>query len=82
VLQIAHDEARNRNPVRRVEQWPEAAQAELAEVASGIEAELRQEYVATPAELAGIDRGVRDAAAGRFATSEEIEATFAKHRRA
>jgi len=66
----------------RVEQWPEAAQAELAEVASAIEAELPQEYVATPAELAGIDRGFRDAAAGRFATSEEIEATFAKHRRA
>jgi hypothetical protein len=35
----------------RVEQWPEAAQAQLAEVASAIEAELRQEYVPTPAEI-------------------------------
>jgi len=32
-------------------------------------------------ELTGIDSGLRDAAKGRFATDDEIEAVFAKHRR-
>jgi predicted transcriptional regulator len=66
----------------RVEAWPEAAQAELAEVARAIEAELSGEYKPTAGELEGIDRGLQDAAAGRFATREEIEAVFAKHRSA
>ncbi|MBI2715792.1 MAG: hypothetical protein HYX37_15285 [Rhizobiales bacterium] len=38
------------------------------------------EYRPTPAELAGIDRGLRDAAEGRFATDEQIDAAFAKLR--
>jgi predicted transcriptional regulator len=66
----------------RVEAWPEAAQAELAQVARAIESEFSGEYVPTAGELAGIDRGLRDAEAGRFATKDEIEAVFAKHRRA
>jgi predicted transcriptional regulator len=67
---------------RRAETWPEAAQAELAEIAREIEAEIgRGTYVATAAELAGIDRGLADVAAGRIATDEEVEAVFAKHRR-
>jgi predicted transcriptional regulator len=37
-------------------------------------------YKASPEELRGIDRGLRDAAEGRFATAEEVEATFAKYR--
>jgi predicted transcriptional regulator len=37
-------------------------------------------YEPTPAELAGIDRGLRDAAAGRFATNEKVEAALAKLR--
>jgi predicted transcriptional regulator len=64
----------------RIETWPEAAQAELAQVARAIEAELSGEYEPTASELEGIDRGLQDAAAGRFATWEEIEAVFAKHR--
>ena len=38
-------------------------------------------YSATPAELEGIDRGLRAAREGRFATGVEVEAVFAKHRR-
>jgi predicted transcriptional regulator len=38
-------------------------------------------YRASPEELAGIDRGLRDSAEGRSATDEEVEAVFAKHRR-
>jgi predicted transcriptional regulator len=68
--------------LERAESWPERAQAELAELALEIEAELADgKYHATPEELAGIDRGLKAAREGRFATEEEVEAVFAKHRR-
>jgi hypothetical protein len=38
------------------------------------------EYEPTPEELAGIDRGLRAAADGRFATDQQVEAVFAKFR--
>jgi hypothetical protein len=38
------------------------------------------EYQPTPDELAGIDRGLRDAAEGRFASDQQVEAAFAKFR--
>ena len=69
--------------MQRVEAWPEAAQEELAEIALEIDARLRGgKYHATPEELAGIDRGLKAAREGRFATDDEVEAVFAKHRRA
>jgi len=37
-------------------------------------------YEPTPAELAGIDRGLRAADEGRFATDEQVEAALAKLR--
>lgn len=37
-------------------------------------------YHATPEELAGIDRGLDDARAGRFAADAEVAAVFAKYR--
>jgi hypothetical protein len=61
--------------------WPEAAQAELAELAHEIDAGLGTgEYHATPEELAGIDQGLKAAREGRFATDEGIEELFKKHR--
>jgi predicted transcriptional regulator len=69
--------------MRRVESWPESAQEELAEIALEIDVRLRGgQYLATPEELAGIDRGLEAAREGRFATDEQVEAVFAKHRRA
>lgn len=68
--------------VARAGNWPEQAQAELAELALEIEAELSAgAYVATPEELEGIARGLRDAEQGRFASDEAVEAIFAKYRR-
>lgn len=65
----------------RAKAWPEGAQDELTRVALEIEAELGQgDYRATPAELAGIDRGLRDSTDGKFASAAEVEATFAKYR--
>jgi len=40
------------------------------------------DYEPTPAELAGIDRGLRDAAERRFATDEQVEAALVKLRNA
>ena len=38
------------------------------------------DYKPTPAELAGIDRGLRDAAKSRFATQPQVDAALAKLR--
>ncbi len=68
--------------VRRADAWPDAAQEELAALAHEIEAEVNSgAYHATPDELAGIDRGLRDSAEGRFATGAQVEAVFTKHRK-
>ncbi len=67
--------------VRRADAWPDAAQEELAALAREIEAEVNAgAYHATPEELAGIDRGFKDSAEGRFATDKQVEAVLAKHR--
>ncbi|MBR1272638.1 hypothetical protein JQ629_34690 [Bradyrhizobium sp. AUGA SZCCT0222] len=68
--------------MRRVEAWPEAAQVELAELALEIDAGFSGEaYRATPEERAGIERGLKDAGEGRFATDEQVRVAFDKFRR-
>jgi hypothetical protein len=68
--------------LRRVQSWPRDAQEELAQVALEIEAALNKgAYSASPRELEGIDRGLRDSAEGKFASENEVEAIFEKHRR-
>jgi hypothetical protein len=68
--------------MERVESWPDEAQNELAEIARELEVAMRGGlYHPTPEELAGIDRGLKAAREGRFATDEEVEAVFAKYRR-
>lgn len=37
-------------------------------------------YRANAEELRGIDRGLRDSAEGKFASSDEVKATFARYR--
>jgi predicted transcriptional regulator len=72
-----------KDALQRVESWPQEAQEELAEIALEIDARLKvSKHHATPDELAGIDRGLKAAREGRFATDAEVEAAFAKHRRA
>jgi predicted transcriptional regulator len=69
--------------LERVERWPAQAQDELAEIARDIEESLGNgEYEPTEAELAGIDRGLRAADEGRFATDEQVETALAKLRNA
>jgi predicted transcriptional regulator len=77
-----HDAKVLKEALQRAESWPQEAQEELAELISEIDARLKgHKYHATPDELAGIDRGLRATRDGRFATDEEVEAAFAKHRR-
>lgn len=67
--------------MRRAESWPQEAQEELAEIAREIEASLKDGlYHASAEELAGIDRGLKAAREGRFATEAQVEAVIAKHR--
>jgi predicted transcriptional regulator len=67
--------------VERAASWPDDAQEELSKIAREIEAELAAGvYRPTDDELRGIDRGLRDAAEGKFASEEEVEAVFAKRR--
>jgi len=73
--------AKLKNIFERVEAWPQSAQDELTQIALEIEAELSGTYDASPEELEAIDQGLRDAAEGRFATEEQVEAVFAKYRR-
>jgi predicted transcriptional regulator len=68
--------------LQRVQSWPDEAQEELAQIVEEIEAELNESpYDASPAELLGVERGLRDAAEGKFASPEQVEAVFAKYRR-
>jgi hypothetical protein len=68
--------------LERVETWPPEAQEELAAIALEMDASLGGGvYHATPEELEGIDRGLKAAREGRFATDKEVEAVLAKHRR-
>jgi predicted transcriptional regulator len=70
------------NLLKRVESWPEDARRELEQLARDIEAEIgKGEYRATASELAGIDRGMRDSAEGKFATTQQVEDTLGKLRR-
>jgi hypothetical protein len=66
----------------RAETWPPEAQEEFAQIALEFEAGLSGKYHPTPEELAGINRGLRAAAEGRFASDQEVEAVLAKFRQA
>ena len=66
----------------RVAYWPEDDQEELAQIALEIEARRHGVYHATPEELQAIDEALAAVARGEIASDEEVEAVFAKHRRA
>ncbi len=67
--------------LERVETWPAEWQEQLAAIAFDIDSQIKDGvYHPSAAELAGIDRGLRDAEQGRYATDEEVEAAFAKFR--
>lgn len=66
----------------RVESWPERAQEEAAASLQAIEEELREPYELTDADKEAIDRGLAAVGKGEIATDQEVEAVFAKYRKA
>jgi hypothetical protein len=75
------DNDRIHSLLERVKAWPSAAQEELEQLVTEIEADIGAgAYRPSTEELRGIDRGLRDAEQKKFATDEEVETTFAKYR--
>jgi hypothetical protein len=69
--------------LERAQAWPEAAQDELVAIANQIEDELQsRDYQATREELRIMDQAISSIDAGETATGAEIEAAFARFRRA
>lgn len=69
--------------LERAAGWPEWAQQDLAELAQEIDREVAAgTYRATREELAKIDEALAAVRRGEVATDAEVEAVFAKHRRA
>lgn len=66
--------------LKRIEDWPQEDQEELAELARDIEARRSGLYHASPEELEAIDEALGQVARGEVASKEEIEAAFAKFR--
>lgn len=68
--------------IARVDDWPEPAQEEALRLLSALEQEFRapEDYNASAAELDGIDRAIRDADKGLFVTEAEVAAIFDKYR--
>jgi hypothetical protein len=67
--------------LKQVEAWPREAQDELAAYAAEIQAGLNDgAYRATREERAGIDRGLRDAEAGRLVDATALAEVIARHR--
>jgi predicted transcriptional regulator len=65
-----------------IETWPLEDQEELAEYAREIRGRRTGVYKLSEEERAGIERGLADMRAGRFATDEQIAAIFQKARSA
>ena len=62
----------------RILDWPDAALNELFEAIAKIEAGHGLYYQLSPEESQGVERGLADAEAGRFATEEEVAEVFGK----
>lgn len=72
-----------RDVLARAETWPDWAQRDLAEIAAQMDREVHGgSYRATPDELEKLDAAVAEVRRGEVATEAEVEAVFAKHRKA
>jgi len=74
--------ARLKELLDRAAGWPEQAQFELLQAGLEIEAEQGAAYRATADELRSIHQALKQVERGELASAEEVEATFAKFRRA
>ena len=65
--------------LQQVASWPEAEQAEIAEVVREIESRHTGIYRLSDAERAAVREGVDDANASRFASEDEMEEFYRLH---
>ena len=65
-----------KNLLERAETWPEAAQDDLVQSMIEIETRYTGVYRLSDEERAGVEKGLADMRAGRFATDEEVAAAF------
>jgi len=80
MVSLRHDQAL-KAVIERAAAWPEWAQDDLAELALEIDREVSAgTYRATREELQKIDEALAAVRRGEVATTEEVEAIFAKHR--
>jgi len=68
--------------LEELETWPLEDQEELAEYAREIRGRRTGVYQLSEDERAGVERGMADMRAGRFATDEQIAAIFQRARSA
>ncbi len=66
--------------LEELETWPLEDQEELAEYAREIRGRRTGVYQLSEDERAGVERGMADMRAGRFATDEQIAAIFRRAR--
>ena len=71
-----------RNVLARAESWSEQDREELAQVALEIEVRRHGVYQASSDELKAIDEALAAVTRGEIASDGEVEAVFAKYRRA
>jgi hypothetical protein len=71
-----------REILEQANSWPSQDQEELAEFAREIEARRTGVYHASDQELEAIDEALGQVARGEIASKDEVEAAFAKFRRA
>ena len=72
-----------RDVLARAETWPDWAQRDLAEIASQMDREVRGGlYRATAEELEKLDEATDQVRRGEVVGEAEVEAIFAKHRKA
>jgi hypothetical protein len=71
-----------RKILEQANSWPQQDQEELAEFAREIEARRTGIYHASDEELEAIDEALGQVARGEIASKEDVEAAFAKFRRA
>lgn len=71
-----------RKVLARAENWSEEDREELAQVVLEIEARRHGVYHASREELKAIDEALAAIGRGEIASDQEVEAVFAKYRRA
>ncbi len=71
-----------KNVLARAENWSEQDQEELAQVVLEIEARRHGVYHPSSEELKAIDEALAAVERGEIASDQQVEAVFAKYRRA